>query len=264
MKIACIMCTWEERQMVPLAIESSKDFVDRYIVVDRASEDDTVRVIEECAEKWELDVDIYSRPDLLLRQARMFAIEKADEEWILIQDGDEVFHTDGPNRIFSLRKFLKYRNIVFQTPMTVLAGDFLHTNRVPPTQPPHAFLYHNNHSFYLPKDRGDIPHMMGILVPLSRVYKFNCWGIKSSRRIFLRQYWSEWCRRTNAFLEYASVEEYVKAKLDVDELDEHVKKWYNQFMNGLKQYNERRYGYYPKVIREYIKLGKVRGYEKDD
>ncbi|MFB0522638.1 MAG: glycosyltransferase [Candidatus Bathyarchaeia archaeon] len=263
MKIACIMCTWEERQMVPLAIESSKGFVDRYIVVDKASGDDTVRVIEECAEKWELDVDIYIRSDLLLREARMFAIEKADEEWILIQDGDEVFHTDGPNRIFNLRKFLKYRNIVFQTPMTVLAGDFLHTDRVPPTQPPHAFLYHNNHSFYLPKDRGDIPLMMGVLVPLSRVYKFNCWGIKSPRRIFLRQYWSEWCRTTNAFMRYASVEEYVKAKLDVEELDEHVEKWYNQLMIGLEPYDKTRYGYYPKVIREYIKVGKVRGYEND-
>jgi hypothetical protein len=32
------MCTWEEEQMAPLAIESTKDFVDRYIVVDKASE----------------------------------------------------------------------------------------------------------------------------------------------------------------------------------------------------------------------------------
>lgn len=48
--VACVMCTWEERQTAPVAIESSKDFVDRFIIVDKGSEDGTARIIEEFAE----------------------------------------------------------------------------------------------------------------------------------------------------------------------------------------------------------------------
>jgi len=264
MKVACVMCTWEEKEMVPLAIESSKDFVDRYVVVDKASEDGTADIIKECMDKWNLNMDIYIKPDLLLRQARMFAVGKVDEEWILIQDGDEVFHTDGPNSIFNLKKLLKFRNVVFCTPMTVLASDFLHT-RPPYIQRPHPFLYHNNHMFYPKKYRDDLPGMVGVRVYLSRVYKFNCCNVKSPKRQFLRlEYWEEWCIKTNAFKEYRSVEEYAKAKLGMENLDEYARKWCKRYYkNVLKPYDEKEYGYYPKVIREYIRRGKIRGYEKN-
>jgi glycosyltransferase involved in cell wall biosynthesis len=254
------MCTWEEEQMAPLGIESTKDFVDRYIVVDKASEDNTVNVIKKCADEWKLNVEIYVKPDLLLRDARMFAIEKVDEDWMLILEGDEVFHTDGPNSIFNLKKLLKYRNVVFLTPQTILAGDLLHT--CPPyKQPPHSFLYQNNNTFYPAELRRDVPEMIGVKIPLSKVYKFNC-RVKSPKRAFLRQYWAEWCQTTNAFEKYGSLEEYVKAKLGSKSLDYYAKEWYDRYMRTLELYDPKKYGYYPKVIREYIDKANIRGYEK--
>jgi len=258
-KVACVMCTWEEKEMVPLAIESSKDFVDRYLVVDKASEDGTVEAIKRCADKWKLDVEIFIRPDLPLREARMFAIEKADEDWILIQDGDEISHTDGPNSIFSLKKLFRFRHIVFHTPMTILTGDLLHTEP-PYVQPPHPFLYHNNGTIYPAEGRRDIPDMIGVNILLSRVYKFNC-RVKPPKRMFLRQYWAEWCISTNSFKRYRNIEDYVKAKLGLDNLDDHVEEWYTNYMAALKPYDQKKYGYYPKVIGECIRRGQIRGYE---
>jgi len=264
MKVACIMCTWEEQLMAPLAIESSKDFVDRYIVMDNASKDDTVGVIKECGDKWKLDIDIYIRPDLSHRQRRMFAIKKVDEEWVLIQEADEVFHTDGPNSILNLKKLFRLRNVAFLAPMTVLFDDFLHTHP-PYKQPPHLFLYHNNHTFSPPPPAAggwrDFPEMIGVKIQLSKVYKFNCF-VKSPKRMFLRQYWAEWLF-TNAFKKYPNIEEYVKAKLGLDNLNDQVKEWHEKTKSTLEPYDQKKHGYYPKVIREYISRGKIRGYEKN-
>ncbi|MDH5406960.1 MAG: hypothetical protein OEX80_10530 [Candidatus Aminicenantes bacterium] len=128
--------------MVPFALESSKVFVSRYIIVDKDGE--TVPTIKECRDKWDLDIEIYIKPDLTLRESRAFAATKIDEPWILVQDGDEVFHTDGPNAIFYLRRFMDRLNIVLCALLIFLLGDFLHTRSINPQMPPHPFLYRNN------------------------------------------------------------------------------------------------------------------------
>jgi len=253
------MCTWEEERMVRLALESSKGFVDRYVVVDKASQDGTVEAILECVDKWGLNMDIYVEPDLSLQDAVMFGIDKIDEDWLLIQDGDEVFHTDGPNSIFTLRKLLRLRNVVFYTPMTVLVDDFLHTVKrytketVGVHQPPHPFLYHNNETF----SRGSkfFPNVIGVRVYLQKVYKFNC-RVKSPKRMFLRlMFWKNWSGDVGLRKEYKSVEEYAQAMLGPKNLDFEAEKWREQHLKAtLLPYNEKLYGYYPKVIRKQMGL----------
>jgi len=106
--------------------------------------------------------------------------------------------------------------------------------------------------------------MIGARIYFSKVYKFNC-RVKSPKRMFLRlKYWEEWCKETNAFKKYRSVEEYAKAKLGTENLDDHAKKWCEEYSkNVLKPFDEKKYGYYPKIIREYIRRGKIRGYEEN-
>jgi len=78
------------------------------------------------------------------------------------------------------------------------------------------------------------------------------------------KYWEEWCKETNAFKKYRSVEEYAKAKLGTENLDDYEKKWCEDYSkNVLKLYDEKKYGYYPKILREYIRRGKIRGYEEN-
>ncbi len=259
-KVACVMCTWNERQTAPIAIESTKDFVDHYIIVDKGSEDGTVKLIEEVVERYGLDADIYVKPELFLYEARLFAMKKAEEEWILIQDGDEVFHTNGPNSIFHLKKYMKrLKNIIFCAPMTVLEYDFLHT-KFPVYQAPHRFLFYNNGYFIEKKKKGiDIPEMFGVELHLKKVYKFNC-RIKSPKRMFLRQFWNEWYHETKAYQKYSNLEDYVKAKLGTKDLTPYINKWIKEYHLKLIVYKENIFGYRPAVIKKYIRKGMVKGY----
>lgn len=269
------MCTWDERQMVPLAIESTKDFVDEFVVVDKGSRDGTVDAIKECAERWDLDIRVYVEPSLILRFARLFAIGKTDADWVILQEGDEVFHTDGPNSVFGLKRFLDGRNAVYRAPQTYLAGDLLHTcKHIDPLhvceqlsrQPPHRFLYQNNGTIRLCKNKhgferlpgdDDIPDVDGPEVTLPLIYKFNC-NVKSPRKLFLRQFWFDWCKTSDAWRD-CDLEEYVKRRLGVDDLEQATRSWYLKFWEGLERYDENRFGYYPKVIRGYIERGLIRG-----
>lgn len=255
--VASVICTWDEARMAPLAIESTKDFVDEYIVVDAGSVDGTRKVINECADRWDLKISIYDKPDMRLRFARMFAIEQTDADWILIQDGDEIFHTDGPNSIHNLRTMLDKENVVYRAPMNYLYRDLLHTQKKKTRLPGHMFLYHNNGTFSLRPAKRDLPGYKGNLVNLEKVYKFNC-NVKSPKRMFLRNHWYDWSK-TDAHETY-TIEEFVRRKLDVPDLTPVIEEWYNKRMGeNLVRYDETKYGYYPKVIREYIERGLIYG-----
>ena len=258
-RVGCCMCTWNESRMVPLAVESTKDFVDRYVVVDCDSDDGTREVIEKIGAWWGLDVEVHNKPNMRLRVARAYAIERMkDCNWILICDGDEVFHTDGPNNIMNLKRFLKRKNVVSRAPMNYLSGDLLHTQPGKTRLVGHKFLYHNNGTLEAyPTRRYDLPVMRGSVINLNRVYKFNC-NVKSPRRMFLRNYWYEWCKASDAY-KRVGIEEYVKRKLGVEDLTESINRWWREYKDTLAEYDEEKYGYYPRVIREYIHRGRIRG-----
>lgn len=247
--VACIMCTYKEEDMVSLAIESSKDFVSRYVVVDK--DGSTVPPIERCRDSWNLNIDIYIRPDLNLRESRAFALTKVDEPWILIQDGDEVFHTDGPNSIFTLRQYMNKPHIYITAPMNTLAGDFRHTFPSVPQQGPHRFLYHNNGSVRAPNPPADVPVMRGWRIALTKPYKFNCL-VKTQSRTFLRQFWHEWNNETDYHRKYPNIEKYATLELGID-IDAELEEWYETFLVNLIPYEEDRWGYYPKIIRREIR-----------
>ena len=254
-KVACIMCTCKEEDMVSLAIESSKDFVSRYIVVDK--DGSTVPAIECCREDWDLNIEIYVRPELNLRESRAFALTKVDEPWILIQDGDEVFHTDGPNSIFTLRRYMCRPHIYFTAPKNRLVGDFNHTSPAVPQQGPHRLLFHNNGTVRAPKPPADIPVMRGWRIALTKPYIFNCL-VKTPRRTFLKKFWRKWNKETNGYIEYPNIERFVTEELQID-IDIILEMWYEKFMANLIPYEENRWGYYPKIIRRELNREAILG-----
>lgn len=241
------MCTWMEEKMVPFALESSKDFVSRYIVVDK--DGGTVPVIETYRDKWDLDMDIYIKPKMSLRESRAFALTLIDEPWILIQDGDEVFHTDGPNSIQGLRRFMDRPHIVLMAPKNRLYGDIWHTSPTIPQHSHHKFLYQNNGTLRIPSLQRDFPIMNGWKIYLSKPHIFNC-IIKSPKRNFLREFWREWCQHSEKYIKYPNIEEYVIEELGIN-IEIEAEKWYKKYLKSLIPYDEERWGYYPKVIRKY-------------
>ena len=247
--VACIMCTWKEEKMVSLAIESSKDFVSRYIIVDK--DGDTAPIIESCRDQWGLDMEIHIKPKLSLRESRAFALTRITEPWVFIQDGDEICHTDGPNAIQGLRQFMGRPNVLLSTPMNFLCGDLRHTSPLYSQQKHHMFLYHNNGTLKESGVSRDLPVMDGWKIYLCTPYKFNC-PIKSPKRMYLRQFWNDWCHHTENNLKYPNIEDYVTEELGIN-INEEVEKWYKQYIKSLIPYDEKRWGYYPKVIINYMK-----------
>ena len=159
--------------MIRYAIESSKDFASRYVVVDK--DGSTVPKIKECRDERHLDVEIHVKPELNLVQSWDYGVQKIDEPWLLLQDGDEVFHTDGPASIHNLRVLMDRPDVVYCAPMVLLWGDLKHTYSKCPIMPPHTFLYQNNGTIKPSKDpRKDHPVMKGWKIGLPIPYKFNC------------------------------------------------------------------------------------------
>jgi len=247
-EVVSLMCTWMEEIVVPLAIESTKDFVSRYVIVDKGI-GNTVDVIKECADKWNLDIDIHIKPELNLRESRAFALEKISEPWVLVQDGDMVFHTDGPLAIDNLRRFMDRPNIVLSSPMNVLWQNFLSRRNDYVRMGAHPVLYHNNGTIRAPDIQHDLLVMDGWMINLGKPFSFNCL-IKSPKRMFLRIFWKEWVE-SQMCEKYPNIEDYVTYELKIN-IEDETKKHYADLKSRLLPYDEGKWGYYPKVIRNYL------------
>ena len=255
MKIAGIMCTLDEEIMAPLAIESIKNFVDELIVIDGGSNDHTVEFIESITDMYKIPLKLEVRADLRLRDARLHAIKLTDADWVLIIDGDEVYHTDRENNIEQLREIMELQGAcVFRAPMNNLYLDFWTSRTTQAQGAGHKFLYRNDGNIK-PAGLRDLPDYDGRQVYLDKVFKFNC-SIKTHRRMFMRRWWYRWSKKYSGSLSFV---DYV---LDwkgwsLEELDARAHKWHKEryTKNDIERYDPDRYGYLPAVIRWFVEEG---------
>jgi len=140
--VTCVIATWDEGLTIKYALESSSGFVSRYIIVDK--DGSTVEAIKEARDFLDLDLDLYIKPNMNVRQARDYGFKKSKDPWILDQDGDEIFYIEGPQSIGILREHMTRPNIVLCAPKLLLYGTLRHTLRKCTVMPPHTLLYHNN------------------------------------------------------------------------------------------------------------------------
>lgn len=259
--VSAIMCTWNEARMAPLAVESIAAFVDELVVVDAGSDDGTLDAIRYGASGFDVDIRAWVEPDLKLREARLFAVERATHDWLLVCDGDEVFHTDGPNAIQDvLPPLMDRESVVYRFPMRYLYADLEHTHLNRVELPPHKTLYHDDGSIAPMPEARDLPDHGGGGYAIDTVVKFNC-GVKDWRRQFLRErFWYDWSKEADSDL---PIEEYAQRELGVDDLGDHVEGFRERRLasENVVPYDAERWGYVPKVIREWVERGDVRGYE---
>ena len=121
-----------------------------------------------------------------------YGVQRIDEPWLLLQDGDEVFQTDGPASIHNLRDIMDRPDVVYCAPMVLLWGDLKHTYKNYTIMPPHTFLYQNNGTIRPSKDpRKDHPVISGWKIGLPIPYKFNCHIKTRSDKIQMVPYYEE-------------------------------------------------------------------------
>ena len=179
--VTCVIATWDESLTIKYALESSKDFVSKYILIDK--DRSTVEVIKETRDTFNLDLDLYVKPDMNLKQSWDYGFNKAKDPWILLQDGDEVFYTEGERSIHRLREYMNRPDIVICAPKLLLYGSLRLTMRDHVVMPPHTLLYHNNGTIrQKTAPKGDHPVMDGWRVGLPHPLLFNC-RLKRSRNV---------------------------------------------------------------------------------
>jgi len=186
-EITCIIPTFNEELLIKYAIESSRNFVTRYIIIDK--DGSTVPKIKETRDEYDLDIKIYVKPDFDRRKARAYAASIAKTTWILLQDGDEIFYNEGVGNIENLRILMNRPNILYCAPKVLLWGSLKYTNKVNIIMPPHPLLYHNNGSIRPREDnlKDDIPDIDAWRIGLPHPFVFNCRlkGSQDDKRIKL-------------------------------------------------------------------------------
>jgi glycosyltransferase involved in cell wall biosynthesis len=247
-EVVGVICVWDEQHNVGLALESSKDFVDRYIVVDKNG--DTIPVVKEYADKFDLDVEYHIKPSLGLAESRLFAIERSGSEWVLVQDGDEVYSTSGANDLRNLRGLMVYPNIIVRSRKNVLVVDYLHTQEL--NNGYHNFFFHNNGCLKATKER-DVPYGGGRVINLEPVYIFNLTGVKPPKELYYRQnYWRDY-NLGEGYLRFKTIEEYVSVELGVEVKDEAVDEWFSGYRGRAIPYDEKVQGPLPQILLNRIK-----------
>jgi hypothetical protein len=171
--VTCVIATLDESLTIKYALESSKDFVSKYIIIDKNGS--TAEALKEARDAFNLDLDLYVKPDMNLKQSWDYGFKKAKDPWVLLQDGDEVFYTEGERSIHRLRDYMNRPDIVLCAPKLLLYGSLRVAMRDHVVMPPHTLLYHNNGTIRQSTDpMRDHPVMDGWRIGLPHPFLFNC------------------------------------------------------------------------------------------
>lgn len=267
--IVAIMCIWFEENMLPLALESSKGFVDEYVIMHKESDDNTKLILDKCIKKWNLKVK-YIKSNLGLKEARMECIKQSPyADWYLIQDGDEVFYTEGKASIYHLLPFAEKNKLDgVKTEMIYLRILLTHTRKTLPNGKDGAklishFTFIKNGAVKSCSGAGDVPETKRLKArTFPHRMKFDC-NVKSPLRIFLRTV--QWSYQ-NVFHAWKTMtqKEYLMKHRKItteEEFNKKAKEYYDAQFKYLKPYKEEEYCKYPSIIKKYIDAGYVRGYE---
>jgi len=271
-KLACIMGIWEEQNMLPLALESTKDVVHKYYILHKSGRDKTKEVLDMCIKKWDLNVE-YINSEMRLREGRMELIKKAEAdgyEWFLIQDGDEVFYTTGERALKNFAVILEDSNIQgIYSPMVYLKHDLIH-HKEPFKKGygkdkilivPHPTILKKGRIKWCP-ETGDVPISSGHIISLYSPIKFDC-NVKTPLRRLLRTHLYAWEKVSDSY-KTTTIEDFAMEKRKcktIEELEQKAIEYITKDIKSCKVYDENKYYLYPEVIKKYLNKNHIYGYE---
>ncbi len=96
MKLSVCLAVFNEEKFIRFPLDSIIDFADEIIVVDGGSEDKTIDILKSYGEKVKI---FHEKNPKMFHINKQKAIEKAQGEWILQLDADEVVSDDLKNEI---------------------------------------------------------------------------------------------------------------------------------------------------------------------
>ena len=256
-KVSCVMCCWDAQSTVEMALESIKDVCDEIVVIDHGCEDNTMDIIHECEKKWSLPIRYFSQPRTKrLWEVRLFGAYQARFDYLFYTDADQVCHTFGS---YDIKKWIRNHaspGITWAIPLVTLRYDLRHAARNNVIAPPHRLFYWNARDWItqpsvLPTGYyQDLPTSRTNEVRVSReTYIFNVTQ-QDPLRALRRKYWTEWGRRPGFDINRIPLDNYIRQKTGVTNLEEYARQWFEQKKREALVYDENKYIPYPDVIRK--------------
>jgi len=257
MKISGSMVVYNEADNIEMALLSTKDFCNEMIIVDDYSDDGTPNIIKKVCKREGIKYKlIYPKKEDRgkIYETRSLSLKNCTGDWILVVDGDFIFHTSGTNNIQNILKEIKGKenmNINLYFPMVFLYGDYWHTIIHRPIGIPHPYFIKNTNSLICKRDNRFFKYQSNtpiIKQQTSTMYGFHAGGVKTPRMLLYRRYWTEW-RELNRFDLYPDCWDYVKSKVG-DNIEEKSKIYFRDYMKSYIPYDSKRYCYYPAILKE--------------
>lgn len=97
MSVSLCMIVKNEQDNLAKCLGSVRDFVDEIILVDTGSTDETIKIAKSFGAK----IYHYKWSDSFA-EARNYSLSKANKQWILIMDADDVFERDDKEKLLSI------------------------------------------------------------------------------------------------------------------------------------------------------------------
>lgn len=286
--VVAVMALWEEAYVLPLAIDSTRHVVSEYVVVHKQGNDDTLKVLHQCIDRWGVRVQYY-QSSMTLRQAREFAMHVSNSyaDIFVVQDGDEVFYSNGPSNILNaIRLIAQDATDALLSKMVYLKHDLMHTlkDSYQPGKPgkwgghpangimliPHVTLFRNAPGLtIMPNDlREDVPAIRsGRSLTMHDPWKFDV-SIKNPVRELLRQSFLEWSHAGSpgTIEEFALTHsyyhlQYVKEGRSTSLQESAVLYMKEVVVAFLQVYDPEEWFPYPAAIQKYVDAGFIRAFE---
>lgn len=139
-KISCVLITFNEEENLKKTLPAVS-WCDEIVVVDSGSSDDTIEVCEK------FDCKIFHREFDGYGTQKQFAVSKAEHDWILSLDADEVISEELRNEILSEldKEKINYEGFLIQRRLFFLGRRFKHGRE---SRDYHLRLFNKNYGNY--------------------------------------------------------------------------------------------------------------------
>jgi hypothetical protein len=209
-----LMCGYNEQENIVASLDSLVGKLDGLIFIDKNG------ALEKIVKTYSslIEIDYETRPDLNLRESRLYALSKIPlDSWVILVDADELV-------LLSREELeaLMVRRVCYRTKMDVTLAD----EGVVAQNDYHPFLMFNDGSIYF-REKRDVPRYTGRYINLDQVCKENRSWSKNTRHLFYRIiYWKAW---QYSGLKAGPIEDYIRSVAQELPTDEEVAEWYEEF-----------------------------------
>lgn len=255
------MVTYNEEENIAMAIESAKHMCDRIVIVDDGSYDRTVEIAKRVCSELNFDnLIIEAKHTGKIYDTRDLALRKCKGDWIVVTDGDFIWHTSGTNDSVGLRWLATKhtgKNAHVYMPLAFLYGDYWHTLKNRPIGYPHPYLVENNPSLRCVKDKRFFKYVTKEPIVKEHsnvVYGFHAGGVKSAEMLLYRRFWTPW-RELGDFKTFPTAWSYATHNVG-DNIPMKAKMYFRDYMKAWMKFDTDKYGYYPEILKKKMASGK--------